>query len=67
VILKNPTSEDAAHYTSLPVLMTVPELLMPEEARSVLHRRKAASGHRIAAIIVGIPALALILKLTAGV
>ena len=26
------TSEDAAHYTSLPVLMTVPELLTPGEA-----------------------------------
>src|SRR5206468_1600560 len=26
------TSEDAAHYTSLPVLMTVPELLTPAEA-----------------------------------
>ena len=28
------TSEDAAHYTSLPVLMTVPELLTPREART---------------------------------
>ncbi len=58
------TSEDAAHYTSLPVLMTVPELLTPEEARSVPRRHKLLLATAIAAMIVGIPALALILKLT---
>ncbi|MDQ2921217.1 MAG: hypothetical protein M3R52_06375, partial [Acidobacteriota bacterium] len=34
------TSEDAAHYTSLPVLMTLPELLTPQEARRLPRRRK---------------------------
>jgi len=58
------TSEDAAHYTSLPVLMTVPELLTPEEAHSVPRRRKLLLATAVAATIIGIPALALILKLT---
>ena len=58
------TSEDAAHYTSLPVLMTVPELLTPEEARSVPRRRKLLLATAVAAMFLAIPALALILKLT---
>lgn len=58
------TGEDAAHYTSLPVLMTLPELLTAEEARSVPRRRKLLLATGIAAMIIGIPALALILKLT---
>lgn len=58
------TSEDAAHYTSLPVLMTVPELLTTEEARSIPRRRKLLLATAVAAMILAIPALALILKLT---
>lgn len=58
------TSDDAAHYTSLPVLMTVPELLTPAEAISVPRRRKLLLAVGVAAMILGIPALALILKLT---
>jgi polysaccharide chain length determinant protein (PEP-CTERM system associated) len=58
------TSEDAAHYTSLPVLMTVPELLTPEQARSIPRRRKLLLATAFAAMFVAIPALALILKLT---
>jgi polysaccharide chain length determinant protein (PEP-CTERM system associated) len=58
------TSEDAAHYTSLPVLMTVPELLTPQEARSRPRRRKLLLATGVAAMIFAIPALALILKLT---
>ncbi len=58
------TSEDAAHYTSLPVLMTVPELLTPQEARSVPRRRKLLLAAAVAAMVLAIPALALILKLT---
>lgn len=58
------TSEDAAHYTSLPVLMTVPELLTPEEARSLPRRRKLLLATAVAAMILAIPALVLILKLT---
>jgi polysaccharide chain length determinant protein (PEP-CTERM system associated) len=58
------TSDDAAHYTSLPVLMTVPELLTPAEARSVPRRRRLLLAAAVTAMIIGIPALALILKLT---
>lgn len=58
------TSEDAAHYTSLPVLMTVPELLTPDEARSLPRRRKLLLATAVAAMVLAIPALALILKLT---
>jgi polysaccharide biosynthesis transport protein len=58
------TSEDAAHYTSLPVLMTLPELLTPQEARWRPRRRKLVLAGAVAASILAIPALALILKLT---
>ncbi|MGH9928484.1 MAG: GumC family protein [Pyrinomonadaceae bacterium] len=58
------TSEDAAHYTSLPVLMTVPELLTPAEAQSIPRRRKLLLVTAVAAMFLAIPALALILKLT---
>ncbi len=58
------TSEDAAHYTSLPVLMTLPELLTPQEARWRPRRRKLLLLGAVAASILAIPALALILKLT---
>jgi len=58
------TSEDAAHYTSLPVLLTLPELLTPQEARRLPRRRKLLLAAAFAASIVAIPALALILKLT---
>jgi protein tyrosine kinase modulator len=58
------TSEDAAHYTSLPVLMTVPELLSPQEARKLPRRRRLLLIGAVAASVLAIPALALILKLT---
>lgn len=58
------TSEDAAHYTSLPVLMTLPELLTPQEARKLPRRRRLLLIGAVAASILAIPALALILKLT---
>jgi polysaccharide chain length determinant protein (PEP-CTERM system associated) len=58
------TSEDAAHYTSLPVLMTVPELRTPEEAQSIPRRRRLLLVAAFAAMVLAIPALALILKLT---
>lgn len=58
------SSEDAAHYTSLPVLMTVPELLTPEQARSIPRRRRLLLATAVAAMVLVIPALALILKLT---
>jgi hypothetical protein len=58
------TSEDAAHYTSLPVLMIVPELLTPQEALSIPRRQKFLLATGFAAMILAVPALALILKLT---
>lgn len=57
-------TEDARHYTGLPVLLAVPELLTPQEARSVPRRRKLLLVAGVIATIVSIPALALALKLT---
>ena len=57
-------SEDARHYTGLPVLLAVPELLTPNEARSVPRRRKLILAAGMAATMVSIPILALALKLT---
>ena len=58
------TSEDAAHYTALPVLMAVPELLTPQQALVIPRRRKLLLATAVAAMVLAIPALALILKLT---
>ena len=57
-------SEDAQHYTGLPVLLAVPELLTPQEARAIPRRRKLLLAAGVIATIVSIPALALALKLT---
>ena len=57
-------TEDARHYTGLPVLLAVPELLTPQEARSIPRRRKLLLIAGVIATIVSIPALALALKLT---
>jgi len=56
--------EDARHYTGLPVLLAVPELLTPQEARAIPRRRKLLLVAGVVATIVSIPALALALKLT---
>jgi len=58
------TMEDARHYTGLPVLMAVPELLTPQEARAVPRRRRLMLAAGVAVTIVSIPLLALALKLT---
>lgn len=57
-------SEDARHYTGLPVLLAVPELLTPQEARAVPRRRKLILAAGVIATLVSIPMLALALKLT---
>src|SRR5215213_9602077 len=57
-------TEDARHYTGLPVLLAVPELLTPQEARAIPRRRKLLLVAGVVATIVSIPALALALKLT---
>ena len=58
------TSADAAHYTSLPVLVTVPQLLTAQEARTIPRRRRLLLATAVVAMVLAIPALALILKLT---
>ena len=42
------TSEDAAHYTGLPVLVSVPELLTPKEAHRSSARRRLLLAARMA-------------------
>ena len=57
-------AEDARHYTGLPVLLSVPELLTPQEARAVPRRRRLLLAAGVVATVVSIPMLALALKLT---
>ena len=58
------TSADAAHYTSLPVLVSLPVFMTPQEARTIPRRRRLLLAAGIAATVLAIPALALVLKLT---
>ncbi len=58
------TTEDAKHYTGLPVLASIPELLTPAEARAIPRRHKLAMAAGLAAALVTIPALAFVLRLT---
>jgi polysaccharide chain length determinant protein (PEP-CTERM system associated) len=58
------TTNDAEHYTGLPVLVAVPELLTPQEARSIPRRRLLLLAAGIIATIISIPALAYLLKLS---
>lgn len=58
------TSEDASHYTNLPVLVSVPELMTPQEARSIPRRRRLLLAAGIVVTIVSIPLLALALRAT---
>ena len=58
------TTEDAEHYTGLPVLVSVPELLTPLEARRVPVRRRLMLAAGVAATLVSIPALALLLRVS---
>ena len=58
------STEDARHYTGLPVLISVPELLTPHEARSLPRRRRLLLAAGVVATVVSIPLLALALRLT---
>src|SRR6266851_1411576 len=58
------SSEDARHYTGLPVLISVPELLTPQEAKAVPRRRRLLLAAGFAVTIVSIPLLALALRAT---
>jgi len=56
--------DDAKHYTSLPVLVAIPQLLTQAEARAIPRRHKMAMAAGIAAAFVSIPTLAFVLRLT---
>lgn len=58
------TIEDAKHYTSLPVLASIPELLTPAEAVAIPRRRNLALAAGIAAAVVAVPMLAFVLSMT---
>jgi polysaccharide chain length determinant protein (PEP-CTERM system associated) len=58
------TTEDAKHYTNLPVLASIPELLTPVEARAIPRRKVFAMAASVAFAIVAIPTLAFVLRLT---
>ncbi len=56
--------EDASHYTGLPVLAAVPELLTAQEARAIPRRRRLLLAAAIAITVVSIPVLAFALRAT---
>jgi polysaccharide chain length determinant protein (PEP-CTERM system associated) len=56
-------ADDAAHYTHLPVLASVPELLTPQEARWKPVRATLAVAAGIIATLISIPVLAIVLSL----
>lgn len=58
------TADDAKHYTNLPVLVAIPELLTAAEARAVPRRHKLAMAAGFALAIVAMPTLAFVLRLT---
>ena len=58
------TADDAKHYTNLPVLVTIPELLTTAEARAIPRRHKLAMAAGFALTIVAMPTLAFVLRLT---
>jgi polysaccharide chain length determinant protein (PEP-CTERM system associated) len=56
--------EDARHYIGLPVLIAVPELLTPQEARTRPRRRRLLLAAAVSVTLAIIPVLALALKAT---
>lgn len=64
LLLTIQTTEDARHYTGLPVLIAVPELMTPQEARALPRRRRLLLAAGMVATIVSIPLLALALRLS---
>ena len=58
------TMEDAEHYTGLPVLVSVPDLLTPQEARRVPVRRRLLLAAGVVVTFASIPALALVLRVS---
>lgn len=64
LLLTIQNSEDARHYTGLPLLISLPEILTPHEARTLPRRRRLLLAAGMVATIVSIPLLALGLKVT---
>ncbi|MEK6334134.1 MAG: GNVR domain-containing protein [Acidobacteriota bacterium] len=58
------TVEDAKHYTSLPLLASIPELMTAAEARAIPRRHKLAMAAGVAIALIAVPALAFVLRLT---
>jgi polysaccharide chain length determinant protein (PEP-CTERM system associated) len=58
------TTEDAKHYTNLPVLATIPELMTLAEERALPRRRALALAAGIVGTIVSIPMLAFVFRFT---
>ena len=58
------TADDARHYTNLPVLISVPELLTPQEAKAIPRRRRLLLAAGMVVTVVSIPVLAFALKMT---
>ncbi|HEX8115703.1 MAG TPA: GNVR domain-containing protein, partial [Pyrinomonadaceae bacterium] len=56
------TSDDAEHYTGLPVLVTLPVLLTAREERRARARRAALALAAVVATVVSAPALAFVLS-----
>jgi len=56
------TSEDAEHYTGLPVLVTLPVLLTDREQRNLKLRRSALALAAVVATVLSAPALAFVLS-----
>jgi polysaccharide chain length determinant protein (PEP-CTERM system associated) len=56
------TTEDAEHYTGLPVLVTLPNLLTPREQRNLRLRRLAFAVAGLAATVIGAPALVFVIS-----
>jgi polysaccharide chain length determinant protein (PEP-CTERM system associated) len=58
------TADDAKHYTGLPVLASIPELLTPSEALAIPRRKGLALAAGFAVAVVAVPTLAFVLRLT---
>lgn len=58
------TSDDAKHYTGLPVLASIPEMLTPAEALAIPRRQKLVLAAGVASAVVAVPVLAFVLTLT---
>ncbi len=58
------TTQDAEHYTGLPVLMSVPQMLTDGEQRSLRVRRTIFAAAAVMIAVVCVPALIILLRLT---